>query len=164
MTLAALVALSLAVGVGSVVAHPTRAHVLDVHAEETHAVGHFSLPESGPVPGQLRWAALVLFAGLGLLRLMARCRRDRLIAFGLSLVLSVFTLETAVHSVHHLDNREAAAACSVLSTSQHLCADETPALEATTPPLRAIAAAIIVIDEAPRWHLHRPHYGRAPPA
>ncbi len=163
MALAVLCVLSLSVGVGRVMAHSTSAHLLDVHAQETRAIGHFELPESS-VPSRLLLAGLALIAGLGLRRLMAGRSCSRLIALGLSLALVVFTLETAVHSVHHLADPEAGAACSVLSSSQHLSYDETKALETNAPPLRGTTAALVVVNDAPQRPIHRPHQGRAPPA
>jgi hypothetical protein len=164
MALPALIVLSLSLGVGAVMAHPTSARLLDVHAQEAHAIGHFGLPESSLPTGHLLLAGLGLIAGVGLLHLMARRSRGRVIALGLSLALGVFTLETAVHSVHHLADPEAGAACAVLSSSLHLSCDETKALETNAPPLRVTAAALVLVNDAPRWQIRRPHQGRAPPA
>ena len=47
-------------------------------------------------------------------------RWRRTTALGLALVLGIFTLGIAVHSVHHLLEPEKAAECLVFSASQHL--------------------------------------------
>ena len=75
----------------------------------------------------------------------ARARAGARSRSALSLVLTVFAVETAVHSVHHLARPEAGADCSVLSSSQSLAwgaADpvvaDTPTLDVTTaPPARS---------------------------
>jgi hypothetical protein len=163
MVLAALVALSFSLGAGAVMAHPTP-HLLDTHAAGAHAVGHFELPAFGLPTGGLLWAGLALVAGIGLLRLAARRSRGRVIALGLSLALGVFTLEAAVHSVHHLAKPETAATCPVLSSSQHLSWGEAQAAAVDAPPLCVAPAPLLRADDAPHWLIYRPHQGRAPPA
>jgi len=163
MALAALVALSLSLGAGRAMAHPTGAHLLDTHAGGAQ-VGRFELPAVDLPPGDLVWAGLALIAGIGLLRLGARRSGGRVIALGLSLVLGVFTLEAAVHSVHHLDEPEMAATCSVLTGSQHLSWGEAQVAAADAPPLRAAPAPLLRAEDAPQSLIYRPHRGRAPPA
>jgi hypothetical protein len=163
IALAVLIVLSLSVEVGRVMAHSTSAHLLDVHAQETRAIGHFGLPESN-LPSRLLLAGLALIASVGLRRLMAARSCGRVLALGLSLALVVFTIETAFHSVHHLADPEAGAACSVLSSSEHLSYDETRALETNASPLRVTTPALVLVHDAPQWQIYRPHQGRAPPA
>ena len=82
----------------------------------------------------------------------------------LSLLLTVFTFETAVHSVHHLADPKSGAGCPVLSASQNLAwgaaepvGTDEPRLEVTTaPPVRS--------EHRPWWQVYRPSPGRAPPA
>ena len=95
---------------------------------------------------------------------MVRRSRWRVIALALSLALGVFTLETAVHSVHHLVDQEAGATCPVLSATQDLSwgAVEVPAIGA--PASCVTAAPLARAEEAPRWQIYRSHPGRAPPA
>lgn len=66
-------------------------------------------------------------------------RWRRTAALGLALVLGIFTLGIAVHSVHHLLEPEKAAECLVFSASQHmsgtlaeLCDVQAPVLAVTT--------------------------------
>ena len=66
-------------------------------------------------------------------------RWRRTTALGLALVLGIFTLGIAVHSVHHLLEPEKAAECLVFSASQHmsgtlaaLCGIQAPVLAVTT--------------------------------
>jgi hypothetical protein len=163
MALAAMGALSLSLGAGAVMAHPT-AHLLDTHAAGAHAVGHLELPTLGLPTTGLLWAGLALIAGTGLLRLAACRSRGRVIALGLSLALGVFTVEASVHSVHHLAEPETAATCSVLTGSQHLSWGEAQAAAADAPPLRVAPAPLLRADDAPPSLIYRPHQGRAPPA
>jgi hypothetical protein len=163
MALAALVALSLSLGAGPVMAHPG-VHLLDTHAGAAHAVGHFELLASSLPTRDLLWAGLALIAGIGLLRLAARRSRGRVIALGLSLALGVFSLELAVHSVHHLAEPETAATCPVLTGSQHLSWGEAQAAAADAPPLCVAPAPLLRAEDAPPSLLYRPHQGRAPPA
>jgi hypothetical protein len=163
MVLAAPVALSLLLGVGPVMAYPgTR--LLDTHAGRAHTVGRLEVPAFDLPTGDLLQAGLLIIAGIGLLRL-AGCRsRGRVIALGLSLVLGVFTLETAVHSVHHLADPETAANCPVLSGSQYLSWGEAQAAAADAPPLCVAPAPLLQAEDAPQSLIYRPHQGRAPPA
>jgi hypothetical protein len=163
MALAAIVALSLSLGAGPVMAHPG-AHLLDTHAGTAHAVGHFGLLAFSLPTGGLLWAGLTLIAGIGLLRRAARRSRGRVIALGLSLALGVFTLESAVHSVHHLAEPETAATCPVLSGSQHLSWGEAQAAAADTPPRCVAPAPLLRAEDASPSLIDRPYQGRAPPA
>jgi hypothetical protein len=81
-----------------------------------------SLPPTQVIAGAIPWA-LVAFTFVVLLAgVMApgrrQCRRAALC--GLVLVLGTFALGTAVHAVHHLDEPQKAAECSVFSASQHV--------------------------------------------
>jgi hypothetical protein len=163
MALAALVGLSLSLRAGLVLAYPTGAHLLDTHAGGAHAAGRFELPAFDLPPADLLWAGFALIAGIGLLRLAARRSLGGVIALGLSLALGVFTLESAVHSVHHLAEPETAQTCSVLTGSQHLSWGEAPAV-ADAPPLRVALAPLLRAEDAPQALIYRPHQGRAPPA
>lgn len=159
-----LVGLLISLAAGPVMAHQTGAHLLDTHAGRAHAVSHVELPAFDLPPGDLVWAGLALIAGIGLMRLAAHRSRGRAIALGLSLALGVFTLEAAVHSVHHLAEPETAATCSVLAGSQHLSWGEAQAGAAEAPPLRVAPAPLLPAEDAPQSAIYRPHQGRAPPA
>jgi len=163
-TLIALVALWLCLGAASAMAHPTKSHLLDVHAREAQAIGHVE-HSSGASLGWLLVAGLGALVGVGALVALARRARGRALAAGLVLVLGVFALESAVHSVHHLTDPEAQGTCPVLSGSQHLSWGEVEAIaDSGAPRFCEIGASPIRLAAAPRWSIHRPQQGRAPPA
>src|SRR5262245_51004933 len=63
---------------------------------------------------QISLLALVSVGGLGL-SLIGQRRRAGLAS--LALLVSIFSFETAIHSVHHLDDSQAAESCALLSAS-----------------------------------------------
>ena len=164
LTALGLIALAILAGAAPAVAHGTGARLLDVHA-------HGSAPSTSPgglthlaLPaGALLVIGLAVLAGLGWRRAGSLARR-RAIAVALSLVLTVFTVETAVHSVHHLADPQAGADCSVLSGSQHLAWSGADLVATDAPPLDVTTAVPVRSDDGPWWQLHRPSQGRAPPA
>jgi hypothetical protein len=165
LTVLGLIALAILAGAAPAIAHGTGARLLDLHA-------HASAPSTSP--GGLAHLSLpvgaLLVIGLALLGALAGWRRTgssargRAVAVALSLVLTVFTVETAVHSVHHLADPEAGADCSVLSASQNLAWGEADPVATDGPPLDVTIAVPVRSDDGPRWQLHRPSQGRAPPA
>ena len=164
LTVLGVIALALLAGAAPAVAHGTGARLLELHA---HGSAHATLPgglgdHSLPV-GALLAIGLVVLAGLGWRR-AGSSARGRAIAVALSLVLTVFTAETAVHSVHHLADPQAGADCSVLSGSQNLAWGGADLVAADSPPLDVTTAVPVRSDDGPRWQLHRPSQGRAPPA
>jgi hypothetical protein len=66
--------------------------------------------------------------------------------------------------VHHLTDPRAGAECSVLAGTQNLACDVALPIVVADPPLVVIAAPPPRADDVPRWLLHRPRPGRAPPA
>jgi len=94
---------------------------------------------------------------------LARRRLRPALVAGLTLVLALFALEQAVHSVHHLDDPHAATRCAVASVGTQLDGTtvEAPAVEIGTVSgeYRAHAEAV-----APAARPLRPDAGRAPPA
>jgi disulfide bond formation protein DsbB len=114
-------------------------------------------------PSLAVWISLVLLV-LGGVCLAGATRRGRRAAMlALALVVALFGLESAVHSVHHLSDPQAAASCAVLSASQHApgtCADipdvGTPTWTAERSP--AVGTEIIRPLQA-----FGPPDGRAPP-
>jgi hypothetical protein len=110
-----------------------------------------------------------LWIGLGLLLVAGLLLADRRRAwhrsvFALALLVAVFGFESAVHSVHHLSDPQAADSCTFLSGSKH--ADTAlPAVPDTGGPLwTAASAAAFDADLAPPLRSVRTHEGRAPPA
>jgi disulfide bond formation protein DsbB len=110
------------------------------------------------------WISLALLVLGGACLAGATRRGWRAATVALALVVALFGLESAVHSVHHLADPQAAASCAVLSASQHApgtCADipdvGTPTW--TAGPSPAVGAQII----RPLQAFGFPE-GRAPPA
>ena len=159
LTALGLIALALLLDPAPAGAHATTPHLLDVHAgRAAHPAGHGALPPAGiPLVG-----GAVLLAGLGWWRRVGA--RGRALAVVLSLVLTVFTLETAVHSVHHLTGPGSGADCPVLAGSQSLAWSTGDLAGPDTPPLDVTTAPSIRPTDGPRWQLGRPSPGRAPPA
>jgi hypothetical protein len=160
MILGALTAESLVLMATAVMAHPAT-HLLDTHATGGPVAGHVDL---GAVADGRFWAALGLMAGVALLRLAGRRARGRAIALGLALVLSIFTMESAVHSVHHLASPETASTCPVLSSAEHLGWGDTPMIASEVTPPRVTPAPAAASEPIPYSLPHRPRQGRAPPA
>ena len=160
-TLTALGLIVLLLGAVPAGAQATAPHLPDLHAHEVAlSAGHAALSRAGAL--LLLGAALLV--GLRRWRRADARGRGQALAIALSFVLTVFTLETAVHSVHHLADPESGADCPVLSGSQNLSWDtgdlpgiDAPSLDASpAPPSRPAAG--------PRRQLDRPSPGRAPPA
>ena len=159
-----LLALVIVAGPAPTLAHGAAAPVLDLHH---HPVAHSSgvaLPPGALLTGVLLAIGLALLAGLVAWRRADPRARGRAVAHALSLLLTVFAVEAAVHSVHHLADRAAAADCSVLASSQHLAWGAADPVDTGRPPLDVTAAPLLRSDDAPRGPLHRPVQGRAPPA
>jgi len=164
LTALSLLALAILAGSAPALAHGPTAPVLDLHH---HPIAHSSrvaLPPAVLLTGLLLVIGLALLAGLVAWRRTGRRARGRAVALALSLLLTVFAVEAAVHSVHHLADRAAAADCSVLASSQHLAWGAADPVDTGRPPLDVSAALLVRSDDAPRGSLHRPVQGRAPPA
>lgn len=106
------------------------------------------------------WLPLIA-AAIGLLVALRWPRRA--VTAVVVLVLVVFSYEQAIHSVHHLDDRKAAAACAVASASAQLSGTpvDSPAVADLLLPLLQLGPP----DTAAKAAL-RPcsaHRGRAPP-
>jgi len=123
---------------------------------------------TGEGPSTLRaasvWLACALIALLGLGLGGIGQRAGRVVCTSLALLIAVLALETAVHSVHHLGDADAMAACAVLSASQNVAgASEEPAQIA---PLMPVVLAMPVVDDRGILPVRpfRSFAGRAPPA
>ncbi len=121
--------------------------------------GH-SLPHGSPAV----WIGLALLV-LGGLCLAGATRLGRTAAIlALVLLVALFGLESAVHSVHHLSDPQAAGSCAMFSASQHVagaCA-ETP--DAGTPTWTAEPSPTVDAEGMHPLQAFRSHDGRAPPA
>ncbi|HTI57329.1 MAG TPA: hypothetical protein VMC04_24040 [Verrucomicrobiae bacterium] len=163
--LPALGLIALLLAMAPVPAHAGTPRLHDLHAHEVaRSVAPGGLSHAVLPAGLLLLAALVLLGALGWWRRASPRSRGGAVAVALSLVLTVFALETARHSVHHLTDPKSGADCSVLSGSQGLAwggaepvGTDGPRLDFTTaPPVRS--------EHDPWWHVYRPSPGRAPPA
>jgi ABC-type branched-subunit amino acid transport system permease subunit len=165
-----LIALALLLGAGPAGAHTAGLHLSDLHAREGgHSAAHVVLPHGWLPPtglpiGGLLAVGLALLAGLVLWRLLGSRFRGRALVVALSLVLATFAFETAFHSVHHLADPGSGASCPVLSGSQNLSWGAAELAGADSLPLVVTAAPPVRSEDSPRWRLHRPSQGRAPPA
>ena len=165
--LAALILLLVAICPAVVMADPVHVapvSLVEAPAQEAPAIGHFPPPESSIPIGILISAGLALLGGAALGYRKVEGSRRRALALGLSLALGVFTLETAVHSVHHLVDPATAATCPVLASSQHLSWGEAQAATTDAPPLCVAPAPLLRAEDAPQSPIYRSHQGRAPPA
>jgi fumarate reductase subunit D len=134
-------------------AHPGTAAPIET-TPTVVTVAAATLPTSSP------WLPLVA-AAIGLLVALRWPRRA--VTAVVVLVLVVFSYEQAIHSVHHLDDRKAAAACAVASASAQLSGTpvDSPAVADLLLPLLQLGPP----DTAAKAAL-RPcsaHRGRAPP-
>jgi hypothetical protein len=117
----------------------------------------------------LSHASPALWIGLGLLLVVGLLLADRRRAwhrsvFALALLVAVFGIESAVHSVHHLSDPQAADSCTFLSGSKHTDT-ASPSVPDTGAPLWTAASAVPVDGNlAPLLRSFRTHEGRAPPA
>lgn len=106
--------------------------------------------------------AIVIAALLRLGRVIGR--PGRLAAFALGFVLSAVSVETAVHSVHHMSDPRSAASCPVLSGSQHVPGALTAHADVWALRLIVARPLAVVPDTIPPDRFARPDEGRAPPA
>ena len=113
-------------------------------------------------PGVWIGLALVALAALRLTR-ATRCGGDAAI-LSLALVVALFGIESAVHSVHHLSDPDAAASCAMFSASQHApgAGAETP--HEGAPTWTAEPAPVLAEEHTHPLPTFRSHEGRAPPA
>ena len=116
-----------------------------------------SAAPAAPVPA---WPLVAALVALGL----AGARKPRrALALALIVVVAIFTLETGVHSVHHLTDVDRGESCAVASASQHISGTEVDlSLVDVALPAAAQVAAIGVFVE--RSRITGPAQGRAPPA
>lgn len=106
------------------------------------------------------WVAVL--AMLGVMLAGARCPR-RAVALGVVLILSVFAFENGVHSVHHLNDRVAGAACAVASATVHVSG--TTVEECASLPMMPSSPERLGVDHQPSVDAQSlaVRHGRAPP-
>jgi hypothetical protein len=131
------------------------------------AIGHAVSPEHADhvesaaalSPLTLLAVAVALVTGLLFLRPSGR----RILALAFVAILTVLAFETALHSVHHLDEPDAGASCPVLTATSQLNGVSAPPADPGVRP--DVGDAIVGIDRAwllPFCSLRVPE-GRGPP-
>lgn len=129
--------------------------VASAHASE--AAGHSHHEASATGVG----AVLLVAAGLGL---VAAVRRGRpAVSLALALFVGLFGLESAIHSVHHLSDPQAAASCALFSASQHAQGADVPTVVTGVPTWTSDPAPAIGHERTGPLQAIRRHEGRAPP-
>jgi len=112
-----------------------------------------------PVPAVL----LALVVGMALATAARRAGWRHALGVGLVALLTVFTVEAALHSVHHLGDADADASCVVSGTTAHLSGLTASFADLGAPAPTPERAG----DEASTWPVSfqpiRPREGRAPP-
>ena len=81
----------------------------------------------------------------------------------LGLILVVAAAESAVHSVHHLDNPRGGASCRVLTVTQQLHGDTSPELPSGAPVEEFCSDTVSAAPHDAAQFVRRPDQGRAPP-
>jgi hypothetical protein len=126
----------------------------------THAVddSHTHWTSAGPV------LLVTLIVGLGLVAAAITRRRQLALVLALVPLLTLLTVETALHSVHHLGDPQAEASCVVAGASTHLGGVTIAPVDLGQP----VASPERHSDRGPAWPVPfqpvRPREGRAPPA
>ena len=110
------------------------------------------------------WVSLAV-AALALFRLTRAARRGRDAAIvSLTLVVALFGLESAIHSVHHLSDPMAAASCATFSASQHVPGAGAEPSHVGAPTWITRPAPALGAESTRPLSAFRSHEGRAPPA
>jgi hypothetical protein len=117
-----------------------------------------------PHPGSSSGAmAVLLLSAAGVTLAVARRRRRATIVVALALLVGLFGLESAIHSVHHLSDPQAAASCALFSASQHTQSDDVPTPATGVPTWTSgpsLARDLRAVVPLPAFSAHD---GRAPP-
>jgi hypothetical protein len=147
------------------------AHVRPVSPAEA-AGALVDIPEPAMAPPPVRpdapappaSATLVLTVVLTLVLGLSVVTPRRTLVVALVLVAGVLTVESGVHSVHHLADRQAAADCAVASATAHVHgATPLAAPDVTWVPTPIGLAPLLAVEHHGR-RPSRPDAGRAPPA
>jgi hypothetical protein len=155
----ALVGLAVVGSVSPASAHTRPMPLVEEPPASVAAVAVAATSAEPPGPATI-WLALVLTVFLGVAVAVPR----RALVVTLALVLVVFVLETGVHSVHHLSDRQAASQCVVASASTHVQGTEQPDAPDGVSVATPIGAMPTPDFDRPGSRPLRPDEGRAPPA
>ena len=139
--------------------------VLDTVADVTRVVPALPDPASiaaaVPAPMPL-WPLAATLALAALAPIVAAPRRALRIA--LVLLLAVSAVESGVHSVHHLADRQAASHCAVALATAHVQGASMEAPCATAWSKSPVGTVVVAEAVRPGSSPLRPDEGRAPPA
>ena len=135
-------------------------------------VAEISAPSTAPSPAifhiaELRAVAPVaatLPALLAAAVAVAACASRRRVAIALVLLTAVVAVDGAVHSVHHLTDASAAAACVLASSSTHAPAVLSDGAAVVVGPARAPEPSADLAPLRTAVRSPRPDRGRAPPS
>jgi hypothetical protein len=114
-------------------------------------------------PPAIPWAPAAALLGLLLLSLSAVRWPVETVRALLGLILVVAAAESALHSVHHLDNPRGGASCPVLTVTQQLHGDTSPDLPSGTPVEEFCSDTVTAARHDAAQFVRRPDQGRAPP-
>jgi hypothetical protein len=81
----------------------------------------------------------------------------------LALLLAITAAESALHSVHHIDDPAGAKDCHVLSVTQQLHGEAAPELPGIAPLVELRSDVTIAAARETAQAVRRPDQGRAPP-
>ena len=115
-------------------------------------------------PPAIPWAAAAALLGVLLLSLSAARWPVETVRALLGLILVVAAAESAIHSVHHLDNPRGGASCRVLTVTQQLHGDTSPELPSGAPVEEFCSDTVSAAPHDAAQFVRRPDQGRAPPS
>jgi hypothetical protein len=131
------------------------------------AIGHALTPEHAHHVDAAAASPLlpsIIAATLSAALLFLRPSGRRVLALAFVAILTVLAFETALHSVHHLDEPESGASCSVLTAGAQLSGVATPVADLGVH--EDMPVPVVMLDRA--WLVLpcavRVPEGRAPPA
>jgi hypothetical protein len=156
----AVVAVTILVAGGPAGAHVGAPETLEVFTPATSAAVPVLAADLASAHVPLWPLAALAVAAL----IAARIPPRRTLGLALVALLAVFAAESAVHSVHHLADRQTATQCVVALASAHVhgAAADVPA---ATEWLPAVVGEIALAEpDRPGARPLRPDEGRAPPA
>ncbi len=87
----------------------------------------------------------------------------RALVFPLALVVGIFVVQTAIHSIHHLGDARAAV-CPFFAAAHHIAGVGSEAPDLRMPTWAATRPAVIQAEIPPLARWFRTDDGRAPPA
>jgi hypothetical protein len=114
---------------------------------------------AAPAPPAIPWPSLFAVAAV----IIVARRPRRALALAIVLILGLFAFENGVHSVHHINDLQSGAACSVAAATVHVAG--TPVDGTTAELLILPSQERLVLQQQPNFEALSlaVHQGRAPP-